>query len=363
MMTDILIIGGGVSGLLTARELVAADAKITLVEMGDTGREASWAGGGILSPLYPWRYSNAVNALAHWSQDVYPELCCALHQETRISPELTTSGLLVLDEEQRDVALAWAEQQGRVIEVQDQAWLEQTEPSLELAVDEVLWMPRVAQIRNPRLTQALRQSIQRRVRIHENEKVIDLIIENGKFQGARTTKRKIKADCAIVCTGAWTAQLLEAIGETPKIRPVRGQMMLFSAAPGQIQHLTLYRERYIIPRQDGRVLIGSTLEEAGFDKSTTAEAKEELYQMAVELYPLLRRTPIEDHWAGLRPGSPSGIPYICTYPTVEGLYLNAGHFRNGLVTGPASARLIADLVLQRPPTLSPEPYRLEAKRD
>jgi glycine oxidase len=139
-------------------------------------------------------------------------------------------------------------------------------------------------------------------------------------------------------------------------------MILFLARPGQINHITLCQDRYVIPRRDGHVLLGSTLERTGFVKATTAEAKEELYRTAVEMFPILKRTPIEDHWAGLRPGSPSGIPYIGAYPGIEGLYLNAGHFRNGVVTGPASARLAADLMLGRVPIADPAPYALDAER-
>jgi len=112
-MSDILVVGGGIIGLLTARELVQSGAGVTLVEMGETGREASWAGGGILSPLYPWRYTDAVSTLARWSQKAYPELCEGLCVETGIDPELVTSGLLVLDEEERDAALAWAKRHHR----------------------------------------------------------------------------------------------------------------------------------------------------------------------------------------------------------------------------------------------------------
>ena len=111
-------------------------------------------------------------------------------------------------------------------------------------------------------------------------------------------------------------------------------MILFFAKPGQINRIVLHQDRYAIPRRDGRVLFGSTSELAGFDKSTSAEVKEQLYRAAVELFPLLKRTPIEDHWAGLRPASPRGIPYIGAYPGVMGLYFNAGHFRNGVVTAP-----------------------------
>jgi len=361
-MSDILIIGGGIIGLLTARELAASGARVSLVEMGDTGRESSWAGGGILSPLYPWRYAGSVNALAGWSQDAYPDLCTRLFEDTGIDPEYNRSGLMILDPEEQDVALSWAQTEDATLEVLDRAAIEAKEPGLGLSTTKALWMPDIGQIRNPRLTKALRIAIQKTVTIREQEEVLELRVEGGRVRGVRTTAGTIEAERIIVCTGAWTAQLLEKLGRKPAIRPVRGQMILFYAKPGQIRHVTLFRERYVIPRKDGRVLIGSTLEDAGFEKRTTAEAKEELYRIAVDMFPLLKRTPIEDHWAGLRPGSPSGIPYIGPYPGAEGLYVNAGHFRNGLVTGPASARLVADLVLDREPILPPSPYALDAER-
>ncbi|MCF7984810.1 MAG: glycine oxidase ThiO [Thiohalocapsa sp.] len=361
-MSDILIIGGGVIGLLTARELADAGANVSLVEMGNTGREASWAGGGILSPLYPWRYATSLTALARWSQAAYPDLCTGLFEETGIDAEHTRCGLIILDPEEHEAALHWADAQQAALQLIDRAEINAKEPGLQTSVANALWFPDVGQIRNPRLTKALRASIEKRVQIREREEVLEMRTENGHVRGVRTTSGTIDADRIIVCTGAWTAQLLEKLGTKPDIRPVRGQMILFFAKPGQIRHLTLFRERYVIPRKDGRVLIGSTLEDTGFEKRTTAEAKEELYRIAVDMFPLLKRTPIEDHWAGLRPASPSGIPYIGPYPDVEGLYVNAGHFRNGLVTGPASARLVADLVLGREPILPPSPYALEAVR-
>ncbi|WP_295878488.1 glycine oxidase ThiO [uncultured Thiohalocapsa sp.] len=360
--SDILVIGGGVIGLMTARELSAAGAAVTLVEMGDTGQQASWAGGGILSPLYPWRFAGPVTALARWSQQVYPTLCTELFETTGIDPEYSTSGLLILDPEEHADALAWAAAEQVQIDTLTQAQITEKEPGLQTDVREALWLGEIGQIRNPRLTKALRTAIEPKVAIREQEEVLELRVTDGRVQGVRTRAGDIDADRVVVCTGAWTAELLAKLGRKPDIRPVRGQMILFYAKPGQIRHLTLYRERYVIPRRDGRVLIGSTLEDAGFDKRTTAEAKEELYRIATAMFPLLKRTPIEDHWAGLRPGSPSGIPYIGPYPGAEGLYVNAGHFRNGLVTGPASARLLADLLLGRDAILPPSAYALEAMR-
>jgi glycine oxidase len=364
-MSDYLIIGGGAIGLLTAYELAKTDASasITLVDMGGTGRQASWAGGGVLSPLYPWRYASSINVLALWSQQDYPRLCQELIDTTGTDPQYQRSGLLILDAEERDLALAWGERRQVPIEWFDRARVAAAEPHLGLRLDNALWLPSIAQIRNPRLTRALRQAIDGRVRIRENEEVIKLRVDQGRIRSVVTMSGELEAEQVIVCAGAWTGQLLAPLGTAPRIRPVRGQMMLLAAEPGKIHHVTLYRERYLIPRQDGRILIGSTLEEAGFNKNTTKQAKEELYHYATELYPVLRQARIENHWAGLRPGSPNGVPYIGPHPQVEGLFVNAGHFRNGLVTGPASARLLCDLVLGREPILPPEPYALEAGRD
>jgi len=361
-MSDILVIGGGVIGLLSARELALAGARTTLIEMGHTGQQASWAGGGIISPLYPWRLPDAITALATWSQQHYPALATELLDVSGIDPEYDTNGLLVLDSEEQTQALAWGERHGWRIEPIDAVHLHQQEPELGVRPRQALHLPEIAQIRNPRFTKAIRRAIESRIELREQEEVIELLVEDGRAIGVRTPKGEIRAERVLICAGAWTAKLLEQLGRAPEIEPVRGQMLLFHGQPGRIHHITLYREHYVIPRRDGRVLVGSTLEHAGFTRATTAEAKEALYRFAIELYPPLKRTPIEDHWSGLRPGSPSGVPYIGAYPGIAGLYFNAGHFRNGLVTGPASARLAADLLLERTPILDPTPYALDAPR-
>jgi glycine oxidase len=126
--------------------------------------------------------------------------------------------------------------------------------------------------------------------------------------------------------------------------------------------MVLESNRYVIPRRDGRTLFGSTIEDVGFDKQTTKAARDELYRIATERFPILKQYPVEAHWAGLRPSSPAGVPFIGRHPQIDGLFINAGHFRNGIVLGPASARLLADLVLERPPILDPAPYAWTAAR-
>lgn len=358
-MPECLVIGGGVNGLLAAGELAAAGLRVRLLERGAVGRESSWAGGGILSPLYPWRYPDAVTELARWSQGAYPELVERLGRDGGIDPEWIRSGMLMLDVDDSAEARAWASRFGyRVDELVGDA-LRQCEPALGGARGPALWMAGVAQVRNPRLVQAARNSLARQgVVIEEESEVVGLLEREGRIAGVSTARGEIGADIVVVAAGAWSGRLLAGLGAEPDIQPVRGQMLLFRGAPGVVSRIILEPGHYIIPRRDGRVLVGSTMEYVGFDAGTTAAARAELLEVAFRLVPALRDFELERHWAGLRPGSPDGTPYIGEHPLVAGLFINSGHFRNGVVMAPASARLLADLVVGRTPILDPAPYAM-----
>jgi glycine oxidase len=148
----------------------------------------------------------------------------------------------------------------------------------------------------------------------------------------------------IVASGAWSARVLGEHGRLD-VEPVKGQMIMFNGAPGLVHSIVLSHGHYIIPRQDGHVLAGSTLEKTGFEKQTTDDAQRALTADAARLVPLLGDLPIERHWAGLRPGTHNGIPYVCAHEEIEGLYIHTGHYRNGIVLGPASAQLLTEIVL------------------
>jgi glycine oxidase len=187
-------------------------------------------------------------------------------------------------------------------------------------------------------------------------------VQGARVIGVRTPQGTLAADAVVVCAGAWTRELFEPLDDSPEVSPVRGQMLLFRGSPNAVRTIVLEENRYVIPRRDGRILFGSTLEHVGYDKSTTAEAYDELYRLAIGRFPVLQGFPIERHWAGLRPSSPAGVPYIAIHPALTNLYVNAGHYRNGIVLGPASARLVNDLILERTPIVPPEPYGWNAPR-
>jgi glycine oxidase len=359
-MNRVVIIGGGVIGLLVARELAQAGKQCLLLEQGAVGRESSWAGGGILSPVYPWRYPAAVGRLARASAGQYRQLAQELARVGDGDIGLLASGMLMLDADEADAVA-----QGQIAcedphEHIGRERLRQLEKALAPRFETALRLAQIDQLRNPWLCQVLDRAVRRLgVEVLEQTPVDTLRRQHGRVLGVRAGGREIAADAVVVAAGAWSGRWLPDPLLAARIKPIKGQMLLLRAPPGLIRHILVSDGRYLIPRADGLILVGSTMEDVGFDKRVDPAVGDELFAHARAVVPALARAPIVGQWAGLRPGSPQGIPFIGAYPGLEGLFVNCGHFRNGLCTAPASARLLAELMLGRPPSLDPAPYAIE----
>ena len=354
----LIIIGGGAIGLLTALNLAPHVASITILDRSEAGRESSWAGGGIVSPLYPWRYSAAVTALAHWSQDFYPQLADELFSRTGIDPEVHVTGLYWLDLDDEADALTWAQRLQRPLSAVNINSVYQKVPVLGAGYERAVYMADVANVRNPRLVKSLKAALLAlpNVEIREHCAVSAFLREGERIVGVQTEQGDLLADQVVLTAGAWSGDLLKTLGIDLPVEPVKGQMILFKCADDFLPSMVLAKGRYAIPRRDGHILVGSTLEHEGFDKTPTQSALESLRASAIELLPALADAEVVGHWAGLRPGSPDGVPFIGPVAGQQGLWLNCGHYRNGLVLAPASCQLFADLLLGREPIIDPAPY-------
>ena len=245
--------------------------------------------------------------------------------------------------------------------VSDKRTIDEIENKVGEVVNQGIWMPEVMQIRNPKLVDALKASCESlSMPYREQTSVEDILIKNNKVYGVRTQQGEILANKIIVASGAWSSRF-SATESSVDVTPVKGQMIMYKGPPNLLKRIILSEGHYVIPRKDGRILAGSTLEKIGFDKTISADALDELHRAAVELIPSLDQLEVERQWAGLRPGTKKGIPYICQHDEVENLYVHAGHFRNGIVLGAASAELMTDIVLEREPWCDERPYEINAQ--
>lgn len=333
MAEKIVVVGGGIMGCMTALSLVQRGHQVTVVERNQiaaqTSGEASWAGAGLLFPLLPWFYKDAVNQLSLAGAALYPALCERLFVETDIDPEHIQSGMLIKPPFDQALALNWCEKNNIPFEQRD----------------DNLFLPEVAQVRNPKLMQALKQSlVQQGVTLMENTQ-LEPAAETDIITSWKSTKgEELEADKYVVTSGAWSFDLLKETAMKLDIKPMRGQILLYQIPKNSLTNIVYQDGFYLVPRSDGYLLAGSTLEDVGFDAGTTESMKQELQLKSEAIMPSLKGAPIVKHWSGLRPGTPDNLPTIEQHATIKNLYLNTGHFRYGLTMAPESARRLVEIV-------------------
>jgi glycine oxidase len=344
MQKKVLIVGGGIVGCMTAMMLVKSGHAVTIVERNQiasqTSGESSWAGAGILFPLLPWHYLEAVNELTVQGAQLYWKVCAALMQETGIDAELTQSGMLILPPLALETANDWCAQH----QIPCQTVPFGFEPLLTPHDGPALWLPTVCQVRPPRLMQALRAWLEKNgVTLLERTQLKPLKETEALKYWETVDGQRLSADAYIVTSGAWSFDLLKDTASQLEIKPMRGQILLYKPEIN-LPHMVYCDGFYMVPRRDGHLLAGSTLEDVGFDPATTEVIQEELREKSEALMPSLRGLPVIKHWSGLRPGTPNNLPTIGPHPQIENLYLNTGHFRYGLTMAPASALRISEMI-------------------
>ena len=355
------MVGGGLQGLCTAAELARGGVHTALLEQDKPTQRSSWAAGGILSPLYPWREPTALQALIRWNQKHYPGLTDELVRVTGLDPEWQQCGMYIAAMNETEAAQRWAKtHKVRLRYTHDR---ESFAPLLTADTGGLISLPEVAQLRPPRLLQALRQYLLHLgVVLKEQIRVDRLLLHGQQLEGVHTQDGPWQAKQVVIAAGAWSSRLLP--GLNAPIKPIRGQIICYQTKPDYLPHIIVRDGYYAIPRRDGLVLVGSTLEDVGFDNRVTCRVRQELMQAAEQLLPGLEQFKVVHQWSGLRPaGASDQLPFIGAHPEIKGLYLNTGHYRNGILLAPGSARLLVDLMLGKQPIVSSRPFALAGRLD
>lgn len=358
MTSDIVIVGGGVIGLSIAWELSGAGLRVTVLDQKEMGQEASWAGAGMIPPGDI--EDPATHPLAVLSEQRWATFSAALRNESGIDNEYHRCGGILLPGQRSidDLIERWRSLHVTTERI-DSARLQEIEPSLDSSQTPAVWLPEMAQVRNPRHLKALITACESRgVQLLSGEEVISWKRNGERLLSAVTRNAEHTAAEFLIAAGAWTSRLLEPLGQPLTVEPVLGQIALLQAQPGQIRRIIEEGKQYIVPRRDGRVLVGATEERIGFQKRNTEAAIAQLVEFARSKCPVLKDAPLIKTWSGLRPWCGHGRPVLGNVPGYSNLFLAAGHFRAGLSNSPGTALVMRQLILGEPPNIDLSAFAL-----
>ena len=364
-MERAIVIGGGVIGLSLAYELAAGGGfQVVVLERGEPGREASWAGAGILTPAGD-AAAAPVDRLRALSLRLIAEWSERLRAETGIDNGFLRCGALQVATGDQEAAALDAEAErwradGIAVETPTAGEVRRLEPRLAPDLARVYRLPEGAQLRNPWHLRALAAACVRRgVELATGTPALGFEGRGGRVERVSTPSGPVAGDRFVLAAGPWSPALAADAGVELPGTPVRGQIVLLESAAPLVSHVVWSRSRYLVPRPEGPLLIGSTEEDAGFDARPTAAGVADLLALARRLVPAAGGAAFARAWAGLRPGSPDAVPVLGPAPGWDNLYLATGHFRSGFELSAGSARLLGRLLRGEQPELPLAPFAVE----
>ena len=373
---DVIIIGGGVIGFVIARQLAKHGASAVLLERSQPGREASWAAAGMLAPQCENIKHEAFSDLLLKSRELYPDFCEQLKDETGVDVEYRTQGAIMpafneTEYERLKEDYGW--QFHGVLPGQELTSDEvlKLEPNLSPDIRGALYFPWDRQVENRKLSYALSlAAINAGVEIVQGVQALSIISrgsnmshgssmsQGSKVTGVRTTGGDFSCETVVNAAGSW-ANSIGGVAESlrPPVRPVKGQILALDMGSEPLFRHVIYSKRYFVPRLDGQLVVGSTVEDAGYDKRVTAEGVSYLLNGALEMAPVLKNCSLSSTYAGLRPGTPDELP-ILGATELAGLIMAVGHYRNGILLAPITGELICDLITTGDTSFPLEPFLL-----
>jgi glycine oxidase len=359
---DVVVIGGGVIGTSIAWYLAEQQQRTHLIEKNEPGQEASAAAAGILAVASGRSKRGPMYQLKRASQELYPALVHELEERTGIDIEYQTVGVLDLirtdsDEKKYRQLYELRREQGYPATWLSADEARRLEPALTADIRGAVHFPSDHHLHNGKLAEALaKASAQRGVTIHTGSTVTEAHIFGGKVTAVRVGDEWISANTVVIAAGSWSRQVGEAFGITIPIEPAKGQMLAIRAT--NFRRVLSWSDHYLVPRKNGEVIVGSTVEFIGHNKDVTLDTVQGLIARSVDLVPDLRKAPLSRFWAGLRPYSPTRRPILCRAPGLENVIIATGHHRNGIVLAPMTGKLISELITTGETSMSLEPFAL-----
>lgn len=347
---DVIIVGGGVIGCSIAFQLSKRHYQVLVVELGTIANKASSAAAGMLGAQNELEKDSPLFPLARNSRAMFPELADELQTLSNIDIEHIQSGILRVAQTEHEMAhlqsmATYQKEKGEVANWLDAKQVKEREPAISESVLGGLYMPDDGQVSPPLLSKAFAQSAAHLgADILEFTEVQNFICEQGSVSGVMTATDTFFAEKVIVAGGAWSKQILEKTGLSLDTYPVKGECFSVNTNHSVIQSSIFSTDAYIVPKAGGRLIIGATEKAHTFDESVHLDGLYQLMANAIDIMPALKGMKWEKAWAGIRPQTKSGFPYLGEHPTIKGLFVSTGHYRNGILLAPVTGVLMADLL-------------------